>query len=142
MSMLEKSGRPAAVVYASDHGEDILDDDRERFLHASPTPTYYQLHVAMLTWVSDSYNSRYPDKLAALESHSDTPVSSTSSLFNTLLELAGIETPWLDKSLSVASFSYTRPTPLYLDDDNDGITLDISGLKKEDMQLLEQFSLL
>ncbi|MFQ6940671.1 MAG: phosphoethanolamine transferase [Alistipes finegoldii] len=28
-----------ALLYCADHGEDMLDDDRERFLHASPTTT-------------------------------------------------------------------------------------------------------
>lgn len=138
MSMLEDTGHPAAMVYASDHGEDILDDNRGRFLHASPTPTYYQLHVAMLTWVSPVYNERYPDKLPVMESNRNTPVSSTSSLFNTMLNLGGITTPRFDESLSVASPRYVSPLPLYLDDDNEGIPLDMSGLKKEDMKLIRQ----
>ena len=36
-SVLESTGRPAAMLYLSDHGEDIFDDSRGRFLHASPT---------------------------------------------------------------------------------------------------------
>lgn len=30
----------SALLYCADHGEDILDDERERFLHASPTTTF------------------------------------------------------------------------------------------------------
>ncbi len=36
----------SALLYCADHGEDLIDDERERFLHASPTTTAWQLHVA------------------------------------------------------------------------------------------------
>ena len=39
----------SALLYCADHGEDILDDDRERFLHASPTTTAYQLYAVSYT---------------------------------------------------------------------------------------------
>ena len=39
-------GTSSALLYCADHGEDLIDDDRERFLHASPTTTAYQLYVA------------------------------------------------------------------------------------------------
>lgn len=142
MSMVELSGRHAALVYASDHGEDILDDGRGRFLHASPTPTYYQLHVAMLTWVSSAYDKAYPEKLAVMRSHRDVPVSSTSSLYNTLIDLSGIKTRYYVDSLSVASPVYNRPRPLYLDDMNEGVDLMDSGLKKEDIVILDGLHLL
>ena len=48
-------GTSSALLYCADHGEDILDDRRERFLHASPTTTAYQLYVASLAWFSDAY---------------------------------------------------------------------------------------
>ncbi len=142
MSMVELSGRRAALVYASDHGEDILDDGRGRFLHASPTPTYYQLHVAMLTWVSSAYDRAYPEKLAVMRSHRDAPVSSTSSLYNTLIDLGGIETRYYVDSLSVASPGYNRPRPLYLDDMNEGVDLMKSGLGNMDIEIINKLRLL
>lgn len=47
-AMLSAEGCVSAMIYLSDHGEDIFDDDRGRFLHASPTPTYYQ--IRMFRW--------------------------------------------------------------------------------------------
>lgn len=142
MDMLERSGRTAAVVYSSDHGEDILDDSRGRFLHASPTPTYYQLHVAMLSWVSGKYRNLYPDKYEQLKAHSDVPVSSTASLFDTMLDLAGIDTEHSDLKLSLASESYTRPDVLYLNDMNKGVDYAHCGLKKRDIATMNEKSLL
>ena len=45
IGMLENQGTDAALIYTSDHGEDIFDDPRHLFLHASPVPSYYQLHI-------------------------------------------------------------------------------------------------
>ena len=49
------------MLYTSDHGEDIFDDSRHLFLHASPVPSYYQLHVPFLIWMSDTYREAYPE---------------------------------------------------------------------------------
>lgn len=136
MGMLERTGKVAALAYASDHGEDILDDDRERFLHASPTPTYYQLHVAMLTWVSDPFSENFADKCNSMALNCHRRVSSTSSLFNTMLDLAGIATSRHDESLSLASNEYKEPSPLYLNDHNEAIALENSGLKSVDFEKL------
>lgn len=57
---LRNTGAVTCMFYLPDHGEDIMDDDRHRFLHASPCPTYYQLHIPFLIWFSDEYNNRYP----------------------------------------------------------------------------------
>ena len=142
MDMLERSGRRAALVYSADHGEDIMDDSRCRFLHASPTPTYYQLHVAMLTWVSSAYDNAYPEKLVAIRRHRDDPVISTSSLFNTCLDLGGINTRYRDDYLSVASPRYIRPHVLYLNDQNQGVEITDCGLKKEDIAMMKRLSVL
>lgn len=142
VGMLENSGRRAALVYSADHGEDILDDRRGRFLHASPTPTYYQLHVAMFTWVSPRFSADFPVECDCLHEHRDTPVSSTSSVFNTMLQLGGIETVYRDDTMSLASASYRHREPLYLNDMNCGVVLEESGLKKLDFDRLDALHLL
>ncbi|MCM1448963.1 MAG: lipid A phosphoethanolamine transferase [Clostridiales bacterium] len=140
MQMLEDSGRCAAIVYASDHGEDIMDDDRNRFLHASPTPTYYQLHVAMLAWVSKAYEELFPEKLAEMRNNRSRVVSSTSSLFNTMIDLGGLDTPYSDISRSVASSTYREPHLLYLNDKNEGVELECCGMKAEDLLALSMLN--
>ena len=72
-------GTSSALLYCADHGEDILDDRRERFLHASPTTTAYQLYVASLAWFSDAYRQNFPDKAAAAEKLSGEGVSGSNS---------------------------------------------------------------
>ncbi len=90
ISILEASGRPTALLYTADHGEDIFDDCRNRFLHASPTPTAEQLNVPMLVWMSEPYMTAHPEKAAACRANRDRNISSSRSVFHTLLSLAGI----------------------------------------------------
>ncbi|MGN1263349.1 MAG: sulfatase-like hydrolase/transferase, partial [Prevotella sp.] len=114
IEMLRKTDAMTALVYTSDHGEDIFDDSRNNFLHASPVPTYWQLHVPLLVWTSDGYGSEYGAKVRALHDNSKRPVATSASVFHTLLDMAGIETEWRDTSLSVASSAYKPRQRHYL----------------------------
>lgn len=121
---LTKTGRPSAMIYTSDHGEDLYDDEMQRFLHASPLPTYPQVRVPLLLWCSESYDTIAPDALATARTMSELPVSSTKSLFHTLLDLAGVQTPILNTAQSLIRPEYTPPIePLYLNDHNEAVKL-------------------
>ena len=63
IDMLQEQHVNSALIYTSDHGEDIFDDNRHLFLHASPVPSYYQIHVPFFIWMSDNYRQRYPSLL-------------------------------------------------------------------------------
>ena len=137
MTTVEQTGHPAALLYLSDHGEDIFDDSRHRFLHASPTPTFWQLHVPMLIWMSESYRKIHLDEYAAAKANQYLDVSSSRSTFHTLTEMAGLRTRVLDPSASLASRSYAPGPRLYLNDYNEGIPLRESGLKASDFRQLD-----
>ena len=136
--MLEKQQIDAAMIYTSDHGEDIFDDSRHLFLHASPVPSYYQLHVPFLIWMSDSYRETHPEHWQAAMDNKEKDVSSSSSFFPTILDLGGIETPYRDDSQSVVTSLYQMKLRAYLNDHNEPRPLDDLGMKKQDFQMLEQ----
>ena len=136
--MLEKQQIDAAMLYTSDHGEDIFDDSRHLFLHASPVPSYYQLHVPFLIWMSDNYLETYPEYWDTAIDNKDKNVSSSSSFFPTMLSLAGIETPYRDDSQSVTAPHYVLKPRVYLNDHNEPRPLDDLGMKKQDFQMLEK----
>lgn len=138
MCVLEQSGRPATLVYAADHGEDIYDDSRERFLHASPKPTYYQIHVPMLVWTSDNFAQTHPAEVKALHANRSRNISSSESVFHTAAALAGLVIPVLNPAFALCSDSYTEPARRYLNDYNEGIALEKSGLRRADIALLEK----
>lgn len=115
---LKESRTESGLIYASDHGENIFDDERGLFLHASPRPSIYELHVPMMIWLSDEYRERYPDIHSELLSHSDKQVITSLSVFHTTLHIAGINTRHRIDSLSLASAHY-HPAPYnYLSDRN------------------------
>lgn len=136
--MLEKQQIDAAMLYTSDHGEDIFDDSRHLFLHASPVPSYYQLHVPFLIWMSDNYRETYPEYWDTAIDNKDKNVSSSSSFFPTMLSLAGIETPYRNDSQSVTAPHYVLKPRVYLNDHNEPRPLDDLGMKKQDFQMLEK----
>lgn len=120
-SLIEKlagSGAVAGMLYTSDHGENIFDDELGLFLHASPRPSAHELHVPLIAWLSDSYREDYPSTDVALRDNSRKRVITSASVFHTMLDIAGISTPVLIDSLSVASPGY-KPCPYnYLSDRN------------------------
>ena len=124
----------SALIYTSDHGEDIFDDNRHLFLHASPVPSYYQIHVPFFIWMSDNYRQRYPSLLEAAQANRQKNVSSSASFFQTMLEIGGVETPYRNDSLSVTSALFIERPRVYLNDHNEARTLDDVGMLKEDFQ--------
>ena len=121
-SILSSSACQSAWLYTSDHGENIYDDNRNKFLHASPNPSEYELRVPLLAWTSASYRSAYPDIISALRSNSGKCVSSSISFFHTMLEMGGIKTKNLDLTKSLADREYKVQPRLYINDHNEAVT--------------------
>ena len=138
---VDAKGVNSAVVFTSDHGEDIFDDERGRFLHASPLPTYYQLRVPFLIWTSQQYAGSYPNEVAQLKAHVDIPVSTNRVIFHTLLDLSGISSPYLIHSLALSNNQYRRHPRLYVNDHNLLLPLDSCGLKQMDIDQFKKHNL-
>jgi glucan phosphoethanolaminetransferase (alkaline phosphatase superfamily) len=131
IDILEKTNDCTSMFFVSDHGEDILDDKRERFLHASPNPTIYQLRIPMLVWFSPMYKDSYPDNVRNATDNKLKPVA-TNAVFHTLLDIAGIETDYLYENLSLVSDRFKVEKRIYLSDHDDPVLFYNAGLKKED----------
>ena len=127
---------PSAMVYVSDHGEDIFDDERERFLHSSPTPTYYQIHVPMIVWLSDEFREKHPEKNDALVKNRNKNIASTSALFHTILDLTGVRSSYFNSTYSIASPDFKERPRKYLNDYNESVPLLKSGLREHDLEML------
>ena len=138
---LDGSGAASAMLYTSDHGENIFDDDRKLFLHASPIPSYYELHVPLLVWMSPSYEQLCPAEAAALRANCRKSVATSASVFHTLLSLAGIVTPLRVDSLSVASSSYKCGERHYLNDHNLPVPLKKIMRGEEDFAMFRKMGL-
>ena len=111
----------SAMLYTSDHGENIFDDDRHLFLHAAPKASDYELHVPFIIWTSEGFSKQYPDILKALGENRTKQVQSSLSAFHTMLGIGGIQTRYRKDEYSVASDKYHPLKLLYLDDHDEAI---------------------
>ena len=111
----------SAMLYTSDHGENIFDDGRCLFLHAAPKASDYELHVPFIIWTSDGFSKQYPDILKALGENRSKQVQSSLSAFHTMLGIGGILTRYRLDEYSVASEKYHPVKLLYLDDHDEAI---------------------
>lgn len=111
----------SAMLYTSDHGENIFDDERSLFLHAAPKASDYELHVPFIIWTSDGFSKQYPDILKALGENRPKQVQSSLSAFHTMLGIGGIQTRYRLDEYSVASGKYHPTELLYLDDHDEAI---------------------
>ena len=140
IEILNDSSLCSGMLYLSDHGEDLMDDDRKKFLHASPIPTYYQLHIPMLIWMSESYISANPEKRnAAIDNHYK-PVS-TSATFNTMTDMANINTIMSDKTYSLLNPLFEVRERLYVTDHNDPCLFFNLGLDQKDLDLIDSMKI-
>ena len=115
-------GQPiSAMLYTSDHGENIFDDERCLFLHAAPKASDYELHVPFIIWTSEGFSKQYPDILKALGENRSKQVQSSLSAFHTMLGIGGILTHYRQDEYSVASDKYHPVKLLYLDDHDEAI---------------------
>ena len=111
----------SAMLYTSDHGENIFDDDRRLFLHAAPKASDYELHVPFIIWTSEGFGNEYPNTWKALEENRTKQVQTSLSAFHTMLGIGGIRTPYRLDVYSVASGKYHPARLLYLDDHDEAI---------------------
>lgn len=135
------NGTSSALLYCADHGEDLIDDRRERFLHASPTTTAYQLYVASLAWFSDEYRRNFPEKVAAAQANETAPAT-THALFHTMADMASIRGRYLTTRVSLVSTDYDRSAPrFYLNDHNEAVPFSKTGLKEEDYEVFSRYGI-
>ena len=130
----------SAMLYCADHGEDLFDTVEGRFLHATPTVTYYQLHVASLAWFSDRYKMLFKGKAEAARYNANVPAT-TYSVFHTVADMASIASPYIDfeASLVLFDFDYTS-VRYYLDDHNQAVPLNENiGIDSTQRKLFELY---
>ena len=138
IKVIEQDSTTSAVFYVGDHGEDIFDDERCRSLHASPTPTFWQLHVPMLLWFSPQYEELHANMVANVRANKDKLVASNVALCHTLLQAAGIDTHSFKKESSLVDSCYKEPKLLFLNDYNEAVTLEEADFQKNDFLMLDK----
>lgn len=140
LQALQQIKTPTMVLYTSDHGEDLFDDDRALFLHSSPTPSYYQLHIPFFMWFSDSFIEEHPHQYELAQQRQAAPIS-THVIFHTLLDAAAIETPYLKRAFSLVNPQFKATPRLYLNDHDLAVPYQQMNLKEEDFEQIKKLNL-
>lgn len=99
---LEATGRPCVLVYVGDHGENLLDDERNMFLHGTFAGSIYEYHVPLFVWTSPEYQRLYSKQLLAMRQNATRQIS-TMYLFHSLLDLGGVTHDCIYPTRSFAS---------------------------------------
>lgn len=102
ISLVEQTERPAVVLYVSDHGENLLDDDNHRIFHGQVSNSLYEYHVPMFVWASPAWKERHPEMVSAMQNNSQKRMS-TMNLFHTILSLTQVSIPQAEQERSAAS---------------------------------------
>ena len=101
------------LMYFSDHGENLYDTPENIVLHAGLQTTHYDVHVPLFVWTSSSYNRVYSQKQEMLFTNKDKKIS-TPHLFYSVLDMADIDFPEQDSTLSIVRSSLEEDSVRYL----------------------------
>jgi len=105
IAMLTNRNGPAALIYASDHGENLLDDDAQLLGHG--IGNQYDLRSAAFIWVSRPLRSKLSEMSKNATDNAGARLT-LSNLPHSLLDLAGIEVAELDRSMSIFSPTFAE----------------------------------
>ncbi|MFT5077211.1 MAG: lipid A ethanolaminephosphotransferase [Flavobacteriaceae bacterium] len=87
LEKLKNESKPSVLVYVSDHGEQLGEDNK--WLHAQAGDA--AKNPAYLIWYSNSYKEKYPETIQYFQRIKNDPLS-TDVLFYHLLDIMGIKT--------------------------------------------------
>ena len=82
-----------ALLYVSDHGENLYDDSRMLLGHFFENE--YDIPIPAFLWLSPSYTAKHTEVVEAAKRNAVRPLS-TKVVFSTLAQMAGIEIPGMD----------------------------------------------
>ena len=108
----------AAVVYVSDHGENVYDDSDYAGHGYSDIIPNSILEIPFLVWLSPQYKNQYPEKSQTVYNNSHLPFV-TDDQFHSLIDLMGIKTEILESQRSVFNENFNSRRKRIMIDGND-----------------------
>ncbi len=98
---LKKPQQSAKVIYLSDHGENVFDDEQDILgHHVIKTIPKANVEIPFLVWLSPSFITADSTKFNIIKSNIHKPFVS-DDLFHAILDLSSIESPLLKKQRSL-----------------------------------------
>ena len=87
VNVLDSENAISNLTFVSDHGENLLDDDKGFSFHAQATK--YTAEIPLFIWTSNKYKQAYPKKMEYLIKNKNCKVS-TDNIFYSILNIADI----------------------------------------------------
>jgi glucan phosphoethanolaminetransferase (alkaline phosphatase superfamily) len=98
VDVLNNSKAITALLYESDHGEDLASQSCTISGHGNGTP--YDFQIPAFLWYSNAYALAFPEKLASFRINS-TKRSLSADTFYSLIDMANISVPNSDQTFSL-----------------------------------------
>lgn len=115
-----KTDTESFLLYSSDHGEDLFDNDCNKSGHGNMTA--YNFEIASFAWYSDHFARNNADKIYNLRAHTNQKVNQTS-IFPSLIDAASINIPRYISKRSLLREVSAYPRLVMSDKDYDQIAL-------------------
>ncbi|WP_437882494.1 phosphoethanolamine transferase [Pseudomonas sp. LRF_L74] len=103
ISRLDEMDVPVFLFFSSDHGENLFDNGCAQAGHGRNNE--FDFRVAALSWASDKWIKKYPQAWSNIGAHQYDELF-TPNIFDTMLDVAGIRTPYSKPTSSFASSSW------------------------------------
>ncbi|ANV98030.1 hypothetical protein BBW65_04085 [Helicobacter enhydrae] len=94
------TNRDAIVIYISDHGEELYENNSDFAGHSDDRISKPMVEIPMLVYVSDLFIQNHPILYTQLQSSVDSKYM-TDDLIHTILDIAGIKTLGFDPTRSI-----------------------------------------
>lgn len=117
IDLLGMEKREAALLYISDHGESLWDDERKLLYHMRSIEQVgmAELKVPLFVYANAAYRARHPQAWRQLHGNRDKPVSH-SHIFHTMAAMADIRYPSRNDTMSLTSDTLQARRPrMFLD---------------------------
>jgi len=109
ISKLEKSKVQATLTYVSDHGENLMDDERRLVGHSYGSK--YDSPVPLFFWYSDEFLKKNKNKIDIAVNNKNRKLT-TANVFHSIADIANINFDSFDKSMSIFSDTIKEPVRL------------------------------
>lgn len=116
---LEKSSRPTALLYFSDHGEAMYEDGRTRG-HAETAVSRFMFEIPFLIWLSKEYRKERPEFFQQVQAWTERPWQ-TDDLIYPVLNLAGVTFDGYKPEKDLLSPDYVREKRVIANKDYDAL---------------------
>lgn len=105
--------KDALIIYISDHGEEVFDNEREFAGHSlEDKGNRSMIEIPCIVWASETFRANNSDKISALSKSLENPYR-TDLIIHAVLDLMGIQTESFDATKSILNEKFIPRERIY-----------------------------